>query len=195
MSSLISPERQSLIQLFLQWNSKINLSAIRDEHGVYVKHILDSLEVRKLDILKNSTTLLDIGTGGWFPLLPIAMTYPEIQCTGIDARRKKIDVVNQMIAALHIPNAQAVRWRAEELEGSFDYITSRATAYADVLFEWSYHLLAKGWYFIFYKRYTEQEHHSILAACQKYHLALEMVHQYTLFEGDIPRCIYLLHKL
>lgn len=64
MSSLISPERQSLIQLFLQWNSKINLSAIRDEHGVYVKHILDSLEVRKLDILKNSTTLLDIGTGG-----------------------------------------------------------------------------------------------------------------------------------
>ena len=78
--------------------------------------------------------LCDIGTGGGFPLLPIAITHPEVQCIGIDATRKKIDAVNEMIAKLKIPNAKGIRTRAEDFKGDnisdkvtgFDYVTARA---------------------------------------------------------------------
>ena len=93
-------ERIPLIDLFLERNSKINLSAIRDTDGVREKHILDTLELTHLVEIEDGMTCLDLGTGGGFPLLPLAMAYPHISFTGIDARKKKVDVVSQMITSL-----------------------------------------------------------------------------------------------
>lgn len=102
-------DRQPMIGCFLDRNSKINLSAIRDADGIREKHILDSLELTELIDLEAGLHALDLGTGGGFPLLPLATVYPDVQRTGIDARRKKVDVVNSMIASLGLTNARATR--------------------------------------------------------------------------------------
>ena len=81
--------RTSLITKFLERNDRLNLSAIRTADGVMTKHILDSIELTKVIPLINGKTLLDVGTGGGFPLLPLAMLYPCVACTGLDATKKK----------------------------------------------------------------------------------------------------------
>lgn len=97
-------ERKPLIELFLEINSQLNLSAIRDEEGVYTKHIMDSLELTKVLDLSQYGTLCDVGTGGGFPLLALSKYKNDnsfqLQLTGLDARRKKIDAINQMIEKL-----------------------------------------------------------------------------------------------
>lgn len=92
--------RTDMIDLFLDRNSKINLSAIRDADGVWEKHILDSLELTTRIDVDDGLQALDLGTGGGFPLLPLATVYPNVQWTGIDARKKKVEAVNQMIVTL-----------------------------------------------------------------------------------------------
>lgn len=97
-------ERKPLIELFLEINSQLNLSAIRDEEGVYTKHIMDSLELTQVLDLSQYGTLCDVGTGGGFPLLTLSKYKNDnsfqLQLTGLDARRKKIDAINQMIEKL-----------------------------------------------------------------------------------------------
>ena len=94
-------ERKELIDLFLHINSQVNLSAIRDEEGVYTKHIMDSLELTKILDLSHYSTLCDVGTGGGFPLLALSKYKQDkslkLQLMGLDARRKKIDAINQII--------------------------------------------------------------------------------------------------
>ncbi len=127
-------ERTSLIDLFLERNAKINLSAIRDADGVREKHVLDSLELTKVLEIEDGLTALDLGTGGGFPLLPLSVFNPHVHRTGIDGRKKKIEVVNAMIATLGYTNVQAIRGRIEEHKGRYDLIVTRAVAYADQLF-------------------------------------------------------------
>jgi 16S rRNA (guanine527-N7)-methyltransferase len=134
------PNRQPLLTTFMDYNSRLNLSAIRDVEGIYTKHIMDSIIINTLYPLKPNTTLIDIGTGGGFPLLPLAMTNPSVSCTGLDARRKKIDAINAMITTLSIPNATAIRARAEYHRHTYDYISSRATAYITSLIPRTIHL-------------------------------------------------------
>lgn len=137
-------DRQQLIDVFIEKNSQLNLSAIRDADGVFIKHICDALELERVFMLEKEKSLIDIGTGGGFPLLPIAITNPEITCVGIDSVRKKTIAVNDMIATLGLKNAQVVRTRIEEYKGrSFDYLTARAVAYVDQLLDRSYHLVKK----------------------------------------------------
>ena len=144
-------QRKRLIDEFISINSHTNLSAIRDLDGIWIKHIQDSLEINKAFILQPGSTLCDVGTGGGFPLLPIAITHPEIQCIGIDSTKKKIDAINEMIAKLKIPNAKAIRTRAEDVKGEFfpdampgfDYVTARAVGYIDKLLPQIHHLVKK----------------------------------------------------
>jgi 16S rRNA (guanine527-N7)-methyltransferase len=136
-------QRKNLINEFISINSHTNLSAIRDPEGIQVKHIQDSLEINKALIIKPKSTLCDVGTGGGFPLLPIAVSNPEVQCTGIDSTKKKVEAVNEMISKLKIANAKAVRTRAEEYKEEFDYVTARAVSYIDKLFPRIHHLVKK----------------------------------------------------
>lgn len=185
---------KQLIEEFMTMNSKINLSAIRDAEGIWTKHIQDSLEVNKALSLKPWSTLCDVGTWGGFPLLPIAMTNPEIRCTGIDATRKKIDAINEMIRLLRIPNAHALRTRAEDHKEEYDYVTARAVGYIDKLMPQIHHLIRKWGYLVLYKQYTPEESEDIGHFSKKFGFTIRKRHAYTLFEGDIPRILYVLKK-
>jgi 16S rRNA (guanine527-N7)-methyltransferase len=187
--------RENLINIFLEKNNQLNLSAIRDPEWVRIKHILDSIELNKFFELWKWKTVCDIGTGWWFPLLPLAMTNPNVSFTGIDARRKKVDSVNEMIDKLWIKNAKCVRTRIEDFNKQCDYITARAVWYVDKIIPRSYDLLKKWWYFIFYKQYDEAEFKVLNELCKKYKLKIVNTHRYSLFDWDIDRVIYVIEKM
>lgn len=127
-------ERLTLIRLFLEKNKQINLSAIRDKEGVFVKHIQDSLELTKILSFPEGSKIVDVGTGSGFPLIPLAKTFPKCQFMGIDSVRKKTLAVNEILKEMKILNATVERVRAEEYHGEkFDFVTARAVAYADKL--------------------------------------------------------------
>jgi 16S rRNA (guanine527-N7)-methyltransferase len=135
---------QKLIDVFLAKNSELNLSAIRDVDGVFVKHIQDSLELLKVIQIPDGSLVVDVGTGGGFPLLPLAMSCPKVSFTGIDARRKKVEAINDMIDTLHIQNAQAVWVRVEDYAlGKADIVTARAVAHVDILIPWMLQVVKK----------------------------------------------------
>lgn len=187
-------ERKWLIEQFIYINSHTNLSAIRDPEGIQIKHINDSLEINKIQHFKPKTTLCDVGTGGWFPLLPIAMSNPELQCTGIDSTKKKTEAINQIIKTLNITNTETIRTRAEDHKKQYDYVTVRAVGYIDKLLPRVHHLVKKGGLLILYKQYSPEENIDIKDLAPKYHFRLRKKHEYKLFDNDIPRIIYILKK-
>ncbi len=187
--------RKELIDQFISINSYTNLSAIRDPEGIQIKHIQDSLEINKVFAFKPGTTLCDVGTWWGFPLLPIAISNPHIQCTGIDSTRKKIDAINTMIENLNIQNAKAIWTRAEEHNEQYDYVTARAVGYIDKLLPRVHHLVKKGGRLILYKQHTPEESQDIIHFGKKYHFIVQKKHTYQLFDWDIQRIIYVLKKI
>lgn len=187
-------ERQKLIDIFLEKNSQLNLSAIRDPEWVYIKHILDSLELTKYNIIKPWNKVVDVGTGWWFPLIPLAMKYPEAHFAGIDGRQKKTIAINDMLSQLWVKNAKAVWSRAEDFKWNFDVMVSRAVAYVDKLIDVSYHLVRNGGYFILYKQHIAEEKKLLNDICDKKNLILAFEHHYSLFDWDVERVLYIIKK-
>lgn len=191
-------ERKNMIDLFLEMNAQINLSAIRDPEGVYTKHILDSLELTKIINLSDSSTLCDVGTGWGFPLLALAQDAQEknfsFQLYGLDTRRKKVEAVQQIADACGLKNVHTIWSRAEEHLTQYDIVTARAVAYADKIIPRCVPLCKKGWIVCLYKEVKTEEREEILAQCKKHHLTLEQEHRYRLFDGDIERVIYVLRR-
>ena len=197
--------RDNLINIFLDKNSQINLSAIRDRDWVMIKHIQDSIELNKIFKLRKWAKVCDIWTWGWFPLLPLAMTNLDTQFIWIDARRKKTEAVNDIIKQLKLKNAKCIWSRVEELWNKniqwwkyswyFDYITARAIGYSDKIIEWSYKLLKNWWYFILYKEFKSSEKQDLKKICNKKNLKIEKISEYSLFEWDINRIIYVIKKI
>lgn len=192
----IPEQRRPLIDIFLERNSKINLSAIRDAEWVYQKHIVDALEIQ--NVPKNPITpgknLLDIWTGWWFPLLPLATIYPEVQCRGIDARKKKIMVIEDMINVLWLKNCTALRWRAEEHKQKYDLVTARWVAYADKILQRAVPKTKRQWRILLWKQFTFEENADIRELCHQYNLYPERDHHYTLSWDETKRVIYCLRK-
>lgn len=188
-------KRKNLIDEFIAINTHTNLSAIRDPDGIWIKHIQDSLEINKVLMLKPWLTLCDVGTGGGFPLLPIAISNPEVQCTGIDSTKKKLNAINEMISKLQIENAKTLRTRAEDYKEQYDYVTARAVGYIDKLLPRVHHLVKKWGRLILYKQYTAEEGQDIIHFGKKYRFVVQKKHKYQLFEGDIQRIIYVLKKI
>lgn len=188
--------RDQLIDIFLEKNWKLNLSAIRDTEGVRIKHIQDSLELLKLWVFQSGMMVSDIGTGGGFPLMPLAISLPEVEFLGMDSVKKKTVAVNEMLAELGVKNAKVIWTRIEEYDGElFDIVTARAVAYSDKLLKWAFPLLKKWGRLLLMKEVKPEERSLILNLCKKYHLLLEQEHYYQLFEWDIQRVIYVLKKL
>lgn len=187
--------RDNLISIFLEKNNQLNLSAIRDHDWVMNKHILDSIELNNFFGLEKWKAVCDIWTGWWFPLLPLAMTNPDVIFVWLDARRKKVDAVNEMIEKLELKNVKCVWSRIEDFDEQFDYITARAVWYADKIIPRSYDLLKKWWCFVFYKQYDEEELKVLEKMCEKYKLKIVNTHRYSLFDWDIERVIYIIEKL
>lgn len=192
-------ERKDLIDEFITINSHTNLSAIRDPKDIWVKHIQDALEINKVLILKPESKLCDVGTWGGFPLLPIAISNPKVQCIGIDSTKKKIEAIKEMVDKLKIQNVTATRTRAEEYKDpsiiGYDYVTARAVGYIDKILPQIHHLVKKGGRLILYKQYTIEEYQDIIHFGKKYRFVLQKKHKYSLFEGDIQRIIYVLKKI
>ena len=184
-----------LIKIFLEKNKEINLSAIRDEEWVKIKHIQDSLELEKLIDRKAWMEIADIWTGWWFPLMPLAVSHPECNFTWIDSVRKKTIAVWEMLEKLNVKNVNMLRTRIEDIKNqTFDLVTARAVAYSDKLLNRATPLIKKWWKIALMKQVNEEEKLVLLNEAKKKKLALEKEHFYKLFDWDIERVIYILKK-
>jgi 16S rRNA (guanine527-N7)-methyltransferase len=129
----------ALESIFLDWNSKINLISRKDTEHFFLHHVLHSLSLVKR-ITNKPKTILDIGTGGGFPGIPLAIVFPDVQFTLVDSIQKKIKVVQSIVDTLELKNVQTKCCRIEEHKGSYDTIVSRAVAPTRQLLQWSKHL-------------------------------------------------------
>ena len=117
---------QQLGTLYHDWNSKINVISRKDIDELYLKHVLHSLAIAKIQKFEPGTYVLDVGTGGGFPGIPLAILFPETRFYLIDVILKKINVVKAVAEALQLQNVKAEQIRAENVKGDFDFIVSRA---------------------------------------------------------------------
>jgi 16S rRNA (guanine527-N7)-methyltransferase len=117
---------QKLDFLYHDWNEKINVISRKDIDSLYTKHILHSLAIAKVNKFEPGTYVLDVGTGGGFPGIPLAILFPETRFYLIDVIAKKIKVVQAVAEALELKNVKAEQLRAENVKGDFDFIVSRA---------------------------------------------------------------------
>ena len=188
-------DRNKLIQTFLEKNKQINLSAIRDEEWVRVKHIQDSLELEKIVDWKEWMRIADIWTGGWFPLMPLAISHPECNFVGIDSVRKKTVAVWEILDELGVKNVEMMRTRIEDIKNqTFDLVTARAVAYSDKLLNRATPLVKKWWRIALMKQVNDEEKKVLQNVTKKKKLVLEKEYIYKLFEWDIDRVIYILKK-
>ena len=115
-------------ELYKEWNEKINVISRKDIDHLYERHILHSLAIAKIIQFKDRTKVLDVGTGGGFPGIPLAIMFPEVQFRLIDSIGKKIQVVKDIIKKLEIKNAEAFQVRVENDPSRYDFVVSRAVA-------------------------------------------------------------------
>lgn len=125
-----------LESLYKDWNSKINVISRKDIDDLYIKHVLHSLGIAKVHSFKKGETVLDVGTGGGFPGVPLAILFPETHFTLIDSIGKKIKVVEEVVQALQLKNVKAQQIRAEEVKGTFDFVVSRAVTRIKPFYSW-----------------------------------------------------------
>ncbi len=116
----------ALFDLYKDWNEKINVISRKDIDNLYLHHVLHSLAIAKAVSFRPGTRILDFGTGGGFPGIPLAILFPETQFKMIDGTGKKIRVVNEVVTAIGLENVEAVHLRGEEEKGKYDFVVSRA---------------------------------------------------------------------
>ncbi len=135
----------ALQDVYNDWNSKINVISRKDIDALYEKHVLHSLSIAAITSFVAGTQIVDIGTGGGFPGIPLAIFFPEVQFHLVDSIGKKLTVVKEVAAAIGLTNVTTQHIRAEEIKKrKFDYAVSRAVAPLKDLWRWSKPLLKKG---------------------------------------------------
>ncbi len=122
--------------LYKDWNEKINVISRKDTESLYEKHILHSLGIAKVMEFADGTKVLDIGTGGGFPGIPLAILFPNVQFTLVDSIGKKITVVKGVAESLGLQNVTAHHMRAEQLKEKFHFVVSRAVTQMPVFLTW-----------------------------------------------------------
>jgi 16S rRNA (guanine527-N7)-methyltransferase len=132
-----------LPELYQHWNEQINVISRTDIENLEERHVLHSLAIAKFIQFKPGTQVLDLGTGGGFPGIPLAIMFPEVQFTLADSIGKKIKVVNEVALALGLKNVSAHHSRAEDLKmpKKFDFVVTRAVATSDKLMSWAHKLI------------------------------------------------------
>lgn len=134
LTSLQQERLARLGGLYREWNEKINVISRKDIDALYVHHVLHSLAIAKVISFRSGTRVMDVGTGGGFPGIPLSILFPETEFYLIDSIAKKIKVVNEVVAALGLENVTAEQKRVETVPEKFDFIVSRAvTAFPDFL--------------------------------------------------------------
>ncbi|GJM35817.1 MAG: ribosomal RNA small subunit methyltransferase G [Saprospiraceae bacterium] len=128
---------EQLGPLYQEWNQKINVISRKDIDNLYAHHILHAMAIAKIVQFLPKASILDLGTGGGLPGIPMAILFPGTQFTLVDGTRKKISVVEAIVEALQLDNVTPRHARAEELKQQFDFVICRAVASLDKLYEWS----------------------------------------------------------
>lgn len=145
---------QKLEPLYLEWNEKINVISRKDTDFLYEKHILHSLGIAKVMQFAPNTKVLDVGTGGGFPGIPLAIMFPEVEFTLIDSIGKKIKVVQGISDGVGLKNVIAIHGRAEKLKEKYHFVVSRAVTQMSEFLRW-----LKG---KFEKEQINQKHNGVL---------------------------------
>ncbi|MGK7392065.1 MAG: 16S rRNA (guanine(527)-N(7))-methyltransferase RsmG [Candidatus Cyclobacteriaceae bacterium M2_1C_046] len=122
--------------LYEDWNSKINVISRKDMDHFYERHVLHSLGIAKVISFRPATTVLDVGTGGGFPGIPLAILFPEVHFHLIDSIGKKIKIVEEIAYALKLTNVAATQVRAEHVTAKYDFVVSRAVTRMKPFYEW-----------------------------------------------------------
>lgn len=127
----------ALKSIYSHWNEQINVISRKDFDAFYERHVLHSLAIAKVTTFKAGTEILDIGTGGGFPGIPLAILFPEVSFLLVDSIGKKIKVVREAAAALELSNVKALHERAENIPQQFDFIVSRAVTAMPAFLQWT----------------------------------------------------------
>jgi len=138
----LTPQQQQqfsrLPELYNYWNNQINVISRKDIDALYERHVLHSLGIAKVISFKDGTRVMDVGTGGGFPGIPLAILFPKTQFLLIDSIGKKIKVVNEIATALELKNVRGMHARAETINEKFDFIISRAVTEFAEFYKWVY---------------------------------------------------------
>ncbi len=125
-----------LEELYKDWNQKINVVSRKDIDELYLRHVLHSLGIAKIQEFKDGAEVLDVGTGGGFPGVPLAILFPNVHFTLVDSIGKKIKVVDEVVQGLGLTNITTINARVEEVSKQFDFIVSRAVAAMPTFVHW-----------------------------------------------------------
>ena len=134
---------QKLKTLYQDWNLKINVVSRKDIDELYLRHVLHSLGIAKLIEFKSGTKILDVGTGGGFPGIPLAILFPECSFHLVDSIAKKLKVVDEAVAGLGLTNVKTTHSRVEDINETYDFIVSRAVAAMPTFVDWVKGRIAK----------------------------------------------------
>lgn len=137
-------QMEALGALYAEWNSKINVISRKDIDELYVRHVLHSLAIAKVCEFEAGAKVVDIGCGGGFPTIPLAILFPEVEFRAVDSIGKKITVVREVAAALGLKNVTPENARIEAVKGEFDYVVSRAVTDLKTLKGWALPKLRAG---------------------------------------------------
>jgi len=129
--------------LYHDWNLKINVVSRKDIDELYLRHVLHSLAIAKVIAFKPNTKIMDVGTGGGFPGLPLAILYPDCSFHLVDSIAKKLKVVEEVVIGLKLKNVKTTHTRVEDIKGTYDFIVSRAVAAMPTFVHWVKGKIAK----------------------------------------------------
>lgn len=136
LSTQQSKQLHQLGNLYATWNQRLNLISRQDLQNLYLRHVLHALSIAKISDFKPNTRILDVGTGGGFPGIPLAILFPETAFHLVDSIAKKIHAVQAIAEALHLPNVTTQVIRAETLQRKYDFILGRAVTQLDTFCRW-----------------------------------------------------------
>lgn len=135
----------ALEDLYKEWNSKINVISRKDIEGLYLKHVLHSLSIAAIIDFQPGTEVIDIGTGGGFPGVPLAIFFPEVRFHLVDSIAKKLIIINAVSEAIGLSNITTQHTRGEDIKNrQFDFVVSRAVDSLHNLWKWAYPLIKRG---------------------------------------------------
>ena len=144
LSNLQKRQFSCLKDLYAAWNNKINLVSRKDIDNLYMNHVLHSLSIARFTQFSNDSRILDVGTGGGFPGIPLSILFPDVEFVLMDSIHKKIKVVNAIIQDIGITNVITECKRVEEFDDEFDFILGRAVTNMNVFKEWVSRLVSKS---------------------------------------------------